>query len=338
MHDDAIRIPWISAAWPIDWHATFGRPAPLALEIGFGNGAFLLALAERRPELDCIGIERAPSFVARVERKAAAQRLANIRVMDGDAPYLLRNLFPAHGLEEVHINFPDPWYKNAHTDRRLLQPEFLRLLAKRIRPGGLLTAATDHPTMAELLIRVFGDQPNFVSEFPTLYRNTAPERVARTHYEAKAMAAGSEIRYFSLRLAHALPDDTVAERVDTVPNVAFQGKFDADAFFKTFQPEASRRNIGETLVVVNYHRAFVAVADPEWLIETTVCEGRLQQNFALVVAARPDERWTVKTSKLGNPRPTAAVKEAVRQLAAAILKASPTLTVVESTVGDLRSP
>ncbi|HEX7325719.1 MAG TPA: tRNA (guanosine(46)-N7)-methyltransferase TrmB [Rhodanobacteraceae bacterium] len=133
---------------PLDLDAVFGRSAPRVLEIGFGNGAALAWAAAHAPERDYLGIEVHRPGVGRLLNALAAQALHNVRVCNHDAVEVLRDAIAPAALDEVRIWFPDPWPKKRHHKRRLIQPEFVALLASRTRIGGLLHLATDWPEYA----------------------------------------------------------------------------------------------------------------------------------------------------------------------------------------------
>ncbi len=148
----------------LDTTAWFGRSAPLILEIGSGTGTSTLAMAQAEPDLDVIAVE--------VYRKGLAQLLSaidrttqtgspvtNIRLIRGDGVDVLEHMFGTATLTGVRVFFPDPWPKARHHKRRLLQPATVALIADRLRPGGILHAATDHAGYAEHIAEVGDAEP-----------------------------------------------------------------------------------------------------------------------------------------------------------------------------------
>jgi tRNA (guanine-N7-)-methyltransferase len=142
------------APQPVDLDALFGRAAPRALEIGFGNGEHLAALAAAHPGYDHLGVEVHPPGVGHLLQLIAAAGLTNVRVSSHDAVEVLAEQIPAASLDEVRVLFPDPWHKKRHHKRRLIQPAFLDLLALRLRPGGVLRLATDWEPYAVQMLDV----------------------------------------------------------------------------------------------------------------------------------------------------------------------------------------
>jgi tRNA (guanine-N7-)-methyltransferase len=129
-------------AAPLDTQAIFGRAAPCILEIGFGNGENLAALAAARPECDFLGIEVHRPGVGRLLLALETQELGNVRVICHDAVEVLGEQLAEGSLAEILVLFPDPWPKKRHHKRRLIQGAFAQLLASRLRHGGLLRLAT----------------------------------------------------------------------------------------------------------------------------------------------------------------------------------------------------
>lgn len=121
----------------------FARPAPLDLDIGSGEGAFLEAMAARHPERNILGMERLLGRVRKVCRAIAQKDLTNARVMRIESYYAIKNLLPLASVSVAHVSFPDPWPKRYHHPRRLIQASFLRELHGVLAPGGELRVKTD---------------------------------------------------------------------------------------------------------------------------------------------------------------------------------------------------
>ncbi len=146
---------------PLDLDAIFGRQAPRHLEIGFGKGEALLAMAQALPEVDFIGIDVFRPGAGHLLRQVEQAGLSNVRVMVADAVEVLRQQIPPQALAAVYVFFPDPWHKKRHHKRRLIQPEFVDLLASRMAAGGRLHLATDWQDYAEHMLAVLSASPHF---------------------------------------------------------------------------------------------------------------------------------------------------------------------------------
>jgi tRNA (guanine-N7-)-methyltransferase len=148
---------------PLEPESVFGRRAPLVLEVGFGDGESLAALAMAHPELDYLGIEVHRPGVGHLLLRAAALGLTNVRVMCADAVEVLEQQLPDQCLDRVQIFFPDPWPKTRHHKRRLIQPPFVALLARKLKPAGQLHVATDCEQYARAILDLLDQTPEWVN-------------------------------------------------------------------------------------------------------------------------------------------------------------------------------
>jgi len=160
----------------IDSGKIFGRIAPLVLEIGSGMGETTAAIAKAKPEADFIAVEVHGPGVGSLLNRIAADGLANVRVIRHDAVEVLTRMIPDGALAAIHLFFPDPWPKKRHHKRRLVQPEFAALAARKLVPEGILHAATDWPEYAEHMNSVFMNETllepapsGFVERFATKF-------------------------------------------------------------------------------------------------------------------------------------------------------------------------
>lgn len=184
---------------PLDLDAIFGRSAPRVLEIGFGNGENLVALATRHPQRDHLGIEVHPPGIGRLLLSAAAANLGNLRVIAHDAVEVLEHQIADGALDEVLILFPDPWHKKRHHKRRLVQAPFAECLARCLKPGGLLRLATDWEPYAEHMREVLGACAGLESLVPDgAFLERSNER-ERTRFERRGERLGHEIRELAYR-------------------------------------------------------------------------------------------------------------------------------------------
>ena len=138
----------------LDTQAWFGRSAPVVLEIGSGTGISTLAMAKAEPHIDVVAVEVYRRGLAQLLSAIAREGVPNIRLVRGDGVDVLEHMFGPESLAGVRVFFPDPWPKARHHKRRLLQPDTIALIADRLRPGGVLHAATDHARYAEQIAEV----------------------------------------------------------------------------------------------------------------------------------------------------------------------------------------
>jgi tRNA (guanine-N7-)-methyltransferase len=179
---------------PLDLPTLFGRRAPVTVEIGFGNGENLAALAAAHPEADFIGVEVHPPGVGHLLHLAAANALSNLRVFRHDAVEVLRERIAPDSLDSLVVLFPDPWHKKRHHKRRLINAEFADLAASRLVPGGTLQLATDWMPYAEWMLEILNASPalrNCAADGQYVPR--LPGRI-RTRFEARGERLGHEVR------------------------------------------------------------------------------------------------------------------------------------------------
>jgi tRNA (guanine-N7-)-methyltransferase len=139
---------------PLDLDALFGRRAPRCLEIGFGAGEVIGALAKAHPDIDHVGIEVHRAGVGRLLMHAQAEKLANLRIICHDAVEVLARSIADESFDSILIFFPDPWHKKRHHKRRLVDAAFMDTLAAKLKPDGVLRLATDWQAYAEQMLRV----------------------------------------------------------------------------------------------------------------------------------------------------------------------------------------
>lgn len=114
-----------------------------AIEIGAHRGAFLVGLERTHTEGLVVGIEKRPKYVRLANERLAKHKLDRARMLRSDARLVVTTSIPLESLDAVYVTFPDPWWKDSHADRRILDPLFLRVLARRLKPGGRLYVKSD---------------------------------------------------------------------------------------------------------------------------------------------------------------------------------------------------
>jgi tRNA (guanine-N7-)-methyltransferase len=161
---------------PFDWASAFahsnsdgsGKARPRILEIGFGMGETTATIAQLRSEDDFLAIEVHLPGVGALLKRIGELSLTNLRLIRHDAVEVLEHMIAEDSLDGIHIYFADPWHKKRHHKRRLIQQQFVELLASRIKPGGYLHLATDWHNYAEQMLLVLNRQASL--------QNTSLER------------------------------------------------------------------------------------------------------------------------------------------------------------------
>jgi tRNA (guanine-N7-)-methyltransferase len=174
----------------LNLEAAFGRAAPTVLEIGFGNGDALVGMAAGSPERNFLGVEVHAPGVGHCLLAIERLGLRNVHLLMQDAVEVLRERLVDNSLAGVHLYFPDPWHKKRHHKRRLVQPDFVALLAARLGPGGYVHIVTDWPDYALHVESVFAASDAFKRADPALMPGNRPH----TRFEARGERLGHPVR------------------------------------------------------------------------------------------------------------------------------------------------
>ncbi len=178
----------------INFDKVFKRQARRVLEIGFGSGHSLLAAAMAHPDYDFIGIETHQPGIGTLLHHIQAEKLNNIRVYYADAVEVLNQCIPNHSLDVLQIFFPDPWRKRRHHKRRLIQPEFVSLIATKLKPGAELHMATDWEDYALHMMKVLSASTDFNNAYGEgKYAERSSLRPVVTKFERRGENAGHKI-------------------------------------------------------------------------------------------------------------------------------------------------
>jgi len=174
----------------LDFVRLFGRAAPVMLEIGFGNGAALLEMARRQPEANFLGIEVHRPGVGNLLLQMEKQNIGNIRVSRDDAVEVLARQIPDASLARVCLFFPDPWHKKRHHKRRIVQPDFVQLVRRKLVPGGEFHLATDWEDYARHMLAVLDAAEGFGNVAGPGRFIPRPASRPRTRFEARGERLG----------------------------------------------------------------------------------------------------------------------------------------------------
>jgi tRNA (guanine-N7-)-methyltransferase len=156
LRKDEVTIECVPASvtQPLDFAQIFGRSAPVIIDLGCGDGAFLTALAAANPQHNYLGIERLIGRVRAVCRKAGKLGLTNVRVLRMETAYVLEHLISPDSVSQFHLLFPDPWPKRRHHRRRTMTNQFAAAIHRALVPNGLFHAATDHAEYFQHIARI----------------------------------------------------------------------------------------------------------------------------------------------------------------------------------------
>ncbi|MEE9423035.1 MAG: tRNA (guanosine(46)-N7)-methyltransferase TrmB [Gammaproteobacteria bacterium] len=178
----------------LDINSIFDRAAPLTLEIGFGSGTSLAAMAEAAPDINFLGIEVHRPGVGHLLYELQKRQLSNVRVWCHDAVEILACQIPDQSLDRVLLFFPDPWPKRKHHKRRLIQADFVTLLGHKLKPGGQLHLATDWDHYAKHMLKTLDSSPLFRNLAGASQYTSRPEYRPETRFEARGKRLGHTVR------------------------------------------------------------------------------------------------------------------------------------------------
>lgn len=178
---------------PLDLEGIYGCRAPLEVDLGCGDGSFLVAAAAANPARNFLAIERLAGRVRSACRKIELNRLGNARVLRCDIFYAVHQLLPAGSVRVFHLMFPDPWPKRRHASRRIVTKDFLSSLHRALAPRGLVRIATDETEYFREIVRLAARSPHFVS----VREQTTP--AALSTFEKRFRQDGLEIHRLVLR-------------------------------------------------------------------------------------------------------------------------------------------
>ena len=296
---------------PVDWDAVFGRKAPLILEIGFGGGGHLVHLGKLHPDKNVIGIETSQPSIKKASSKVRNHQLENVRVLDGSGFVLLWLNILNESLHELHINFPDPWPKEGHHIRRLINPQLLELAATKLIPNAKLFIATDHADYQPVVTDCLEATDLFESRLPTTYTTVDNDRF-RTKYELKALDEGRVPFYYHWQrnLTPATKQFPLPEDLP-MPHAVVQSPLLLSDIADKFEPWRVSAEDNH----IQFKALFTAKHNGSLIIETYIKESPHDQRIAFAVTEKEPNQYIVQLHEMGFPRSTKGVHIAVRSFA-----------------------
>ena len=190
-----------------DWEKIFGRNAPLFIEIGIGNGEFIIWAGQNNPQANFIGIEICKKILKKAINKIKNSHLNNIKVLHIEGIKALCKLFKENSISGIYVNFPDPWAKKKQKKRRLLNPASVWIIANRLQINGTFFLATDYKEYIETTLELFLNTQAFSPVWnPPIQTNLT--NYYYTKYARKWKAQGLTLYFLSLKkISHpSLPE------------------------------------------------------------------------------------------------------------------------------------
>ncbi|MCS6834879.1 MAG: tRNA (guanosine(46)-N7)-methyltransferase TrmB [Anaerolineae bacterium] len=327
------KLSWYHLPFPTDWAQVFDADRPLIVEIGFGNGHYLVALAQQHPDCNVLGVEISGQALSKAEDKLARAGLRNARVLYCRAETLLHHLLPPSSVHEFHINYPDPWFKSRHAGRRLMQRDTLDALASRLVVGGKLYLATDISAYAEMSHELLSQTPSLSNCLSAPWLDRPPtERLLTTKYEARGYEQGRHGHYFIYRRNHQPAPNVPLRKEWPMPHVILYTPHSSSEIAAAFSKQVFQR--GEATAAVL--DAYVSRRSSTLLFEATLDEPTIQQHVAIVLLPRqtPHE-YTLKFGTLGYPRMTEGLHLLTHELARWIVSLHPEARILDAHVREV---
>lgn len=286
---------------PLDWFS-LSPSGRIFVEIGFGNGEFLEYLAKTYPDVLIVGIEVSQSCAAKGARRAIAAGLDNVRIMHGDARYLLCHCFYPESVERVYMNFPCPWPKSRHASRRVTVPHFTDLLTYLIVPGGYFELATDVDWYAVEAAETISTSALFEAD-PV---EVDPDRPYLTKYERKWRAMGKSTWRLVLHKKESCGDIT-RENDDWQMEMECESAMKLEDFLLKIKNEEGKGIGGKGHWV--FRETFVSDSGVGLVLVITT-DDRFEQHFYLKVIPSRDGFY-IKVDSVGHPYRTPAMRAAL---------------------------
>jgi len=277
---------------PVDWSKEFGRKAPLAVEIGFGIGEYLVRTAKKQPAENFLGIDNSWVSVRRTLRKIAHEDLTNVRLLLTDAQMAFERLIKPRSLARVYSLFPCPWPKKKHMKYRLHSQDFLKVLNNRLVNNGELQMVTDHREYLDWVM-----EQSKATGFQAAWKEIEPK--FDTKYERKWQSKGQSLFYeLTLKKKKHL---SVPLKEDVALKVYRLKSFCPEHF----HPEGE--NGPRTIIFKGF------LYDPKRqkaMVEVITSEENVRQHFWAAITLQKGQ-WHVYISEGSSVIPTEAVKRAL---------------------------
>lgn len=288
---------------PLDWKKMASNAQQLHVEIGFGNGDFIVNMAKQYPQSLFVGFEISLESVERAVKRCITHEVKNIRFIRGDAGTLLRELFPPNSIQHVYMNFPDPWPKKRHENKRLIKPPFLQTLANVLELNGIYELTTDQEDYANAAKSLFEQSDYFAIK--TFEKN--PQRPIQTKYEKKWIELGRNIYQLQVQKIKHCEVQRIFEG-EPMPHVKIRKEINPVPILKKIVGQEYRTD-----------RAFFKVLemfvneDKHLLLKVVSTDSDFMQNYFIKIVKRTDE-WLVKLDEITQPFRTPSVKFSVFEI------------------------
>ena len=301
------KLNHLTVGWPLDYAKLFPEEQPVIVEIGFGNGDYLIHLAQTHPDCNVLGFEISSLSMAKAESKIEKLQLTNARTIHATAETALAHLLQPETVSEFHINFPDPWFKKRHHRRRLIKRETVDLLTSRLVIGGTLLLATDIVEYAGVAHAVLSQSPGLCNMLDSAWVNQLPGRF-QTKYETKAYREGRPAQFLIYRRNETKAHHPAVIKEVAMPHLFLRSPLNATEVVERFV--TTRKRDGDIHIAMLH--AYADAKHDEAVFEVVVEEPTIEQHTMILMSPRDQaHEYIVKMTGLGNARPTDGMHRAV---------------------------
>ena len=290
---------------PPSWNEVFRRDAPIWVEIGFGNGEFLLHLSRRHPDVNLIGFELSITSFVKAQKKLHREGIENVRLVMVDGRFGLRELFRDEEVERVYVNFPCPWSKKGYEDRRITTDDFVKTLAAVLKKNGTFELMTDDENYASEVHEKLSTSGFFEVEGPFIN----VKREVQTRYERKWLSMGRKTFLIEAKKIKGASverltwgDGEVHVKVEKVDERKLK-----ELLGKVFKDEKRGK-------VFTVKGVFSSEDGKYHLLKVISSDRGFEQHYNLLVQNRGNF-WIIKLDSTCQPYRTPAVKWSVKKVA-----------------------
>lgn len=279
------------------------------VEIGFGNGEFLSHLAGLNPDTTVYGLEISMTCVGKAVKRAIRENLGNVRIICGDARFLLRECFGDESLDRIYMSFPCPWPKERHARRRVTHRGFSDVVASVLRIGGCFELATDEKWYADEVASILDSHPSL----SLISFEVNKRREITTKYERKWLEQGKDIYLLVFeKIGNFTVDRIVDGRCDDMHVAVKSDELD----MTVLRNERLGISEGEDGAHWTLERIYSDSRD-SWLIQAVTSDDGYEQKFYVRVVLR-ENGALVKVDGICSPYLTPAVRKALEAVAGSI--------------------
>lgn len=176
-----------------NWNSIFENKNPIKLEIGMGRGKFLIGMAEENENINYLGMDKLGTLLLKPLKKIEDKKMNNIRIFGGNA-IELEDIFEENELDELFLNFSDPWPKDRHFKRRLTYKGFLQKYARVLKSGGRINFKTDNDALFDFSMEEIREVNAKIIDLTYNLHEEKDEKIFTTEYEDKFKAQGIKIK------------------------------------------------------------------------------------------------------------------------------------------------